>query len=55
MRYDESDALVDSVVRDVFNMVPIFWIAQKYGIPLKTKETPHGEKEAMEEECVAAA
>lgn len=31
-----------NVVRDVFNVVPIYWIAQKYGIPLKTKETPHG-------------
>ena len=31
-----------NVVRDVFNRVPIFWIADRYGIPLKTKETPHG-------------
>ncbi|UZJ55758.1 hypothetical protein CBS101457_005078 [Exobasidium rhododendri] len=31
-----------NVVRDVFNRVPIFWIADRYAIPLKTKATPHG-------------
>lgn len=31
-----------NIVRDVFNRVPIFWIADKYGIPLKTKANPHG-------------
>ncbi|KAE8216067.1 hypothetical protein CF319_g8959, partial [Tilletia indica] len=30
------------VVRDIANVVPITWLAQKYGIPLKTQETPHG-------------
>ncbi|CAD6928997.1 unnamed protein product [Tilletia controversa] len=30
------------VVRDIVNIVPITWLAQKYGIPLKTQETPHG-------------
>ncbi|KAK0567458.1 hypothetical protein OC844_000256, partial [Tilletia horrida] len=30
------------IVRDVANVVPILWIAQKYAIPLKTQETPHG-------------
>jgi cytochrome P450 len=31
-----------NVVRDVFNRVPIYWIADKYAIPLKTKATPLG-------------
>ncbi|CAD6936937.1 unnamed protein product [Tilletia controversa] len=30
------------IVRDITNVVPIVWLAQKYGIPLKTPETPHG-------------
>jgi len=30
------------VVRDIINIVPIKWLAQKYGLPLRTEETPHG-------------
>ncbi|KAE8228900.1 hypothetical protein CF326_g6150 [Tilletia indica] len=28
-------------IRDIANVVPITWLAQKYGIPLKIQETPH--------------
>lgn len=31
-----------NVVRDVFNKVPVLWVADKYAIPLKTATTPHG-------------
>lgn len=30
------------IVRDVTNVVPILWLAERFAIPLKTKETPHG-------------
>lgn len=30
------------VVRDVCNVVPTLWVANKVGIPIKSEETPHG-------------
>lgn len=30
------------IVRDVTNVVPILWLAERFAIPLKTNETPHG-------------
>jgi cytochrome P450 len=31
-----------NVIRDVFNVVPIIWLADKFGIPLRSQEKPHG-------------
>jgi hypothetical protein len=31
-----------NVVRDVCNVVPILWLAQRFAIPLKTEKTPRG-------------
>ncbi|CAO1625574.1 unnamed protein product [Parajaminaea phylloscopi] len=31
-----------NVTRDVFNTVPVIWLADRYAIPLKTEATPHG-------------
>jgi hypothetical protein len=31
-----------NVVRDVCNVVPIMWLAQRFAIPLKTEKTPRG-------------
>jgi len=30
------------IVRDVTNVTPILWLAERFAIPLKTKENPHG-------------
>ena len=30
------------VVRDVTNVTPILWLAERFAIPLKTRETPRG-------------
>ncbi|EGX44933.1 hypothetical protein AOL_s00173g34 [Orbilia oligospora ATCC 24927] len=30
------------IVRDVTNVVPIFWVADRFAVPLKTAETPRG-------------
>lgn len=30
------------IVRDVTNVTPILWLAERFAIPLKTKEKPHG-------------
>ncbi|PWN41654.1 linoleate diol synthase [Ceraceosorus guamensis] len=42
LSYHNGQRHVVDVVRDVCNVVPIRWAAQKYAIPLKTKENPHG-------------
>lgn len=42
LEYNRTGRTQLNVVRDVFNVVPIHWIADRYGIPLKTHETPHG-------------
>ena len=31
-----------NIVRDVTNVVPIFWLADRFSIPLKTSSQPHG-------------
>lgn len=30
------------IVRDVTNVTPILWLAERFAIPLKTEQTPHG-------------
>ncbi|KAM3476257.1 hypothetical protein MY5147_003294 [Beauveria neobassiana] len=30
------------IVRDVTNVVPILWLADRFALPLKTEDTPHG-------------
>jgi linoleate 10R-lipoxygenase len=30
------------IVKDVLNLAPIYWIAEEIGLPLKTRERPHG-------------
>lgn len=40
--YADSPRRQLNVTRDVFNRVPVIWLADKYGIPLKRKRTPHG-------------
>jgi hypothetical protein len=37
----KSSRTVD-IVRDVTNLASTYWIADNFGIPLKTKENPHG-------------
>lgn len=41
LKYSGSKRSVD-IVRDVTNVTPILWLAQKFAIPLKTLEQPHG-------------
>ncbi|KAL9931992.1 hypothetical protein V8E36_009053 [Tilletia maclaganii] len=40
--YSTGERRQIDVVRDITNIVPIRWLAQKYGLPLRTEETPHG-------------
>jgi cytochrome P450 len=41
LRYPGSKRSID-IVRDVTNVTPILWLAERFAIPLKTKEQPHG-------------
>ena len=42
LKYSNSTRRSIDIVRDVTNVVPILWLAQRFAIPLKTRETPHG-------------
>ncbi|KFY05512.1 hypothetical protein V492_08483 [Pseudogymnoascus sp. VKM F-4246] len=41
LKYSGSKRSID-IVRDVTNVTPILWLAERFAIPLKTKETPRG-------------
>ena len=41
LKYQGSRRSID-IVRDVTNVAPIMWLAQKFAIPLKTWEQPRG-------------
>ncbi|KAI0998907.1 Psi-producing oxygenase A [Podosphaera aphanis] len=41
LKYSGSRRTID-IVRDVTNVAPIQWLAQRFAIPLKTMEKPHG-------------
>lgn len=42
LKYSNSCRRSIDIVRDVTNVVPILWLADRFGIPLKTRETPGG-------------
>lgn len=42
LKYSNCTRRSINIVRDVTNVVPILWLAQRFAIPLKTRETPHG-------------
>jgi hypothetical protein len=42
LKYSSSTRRSIDIVRDVTNVVPILWLAERFAIPLKTKEHPHG-------------
>jgi hypothetical protein len=42
LEYSNSTRRSIDIVRDVTNVVPILWLAQRFAIPLKTPQTPHG-------------
>ncbi len=42
LKYSNSTRRSIDIVRDVTNVTPILWLAQRFAIPLKTTETPHG-------------
>jgi hypothetical protein len=42
VKYSSSKRRSIDIVRDVTNVVPILWLADRFAIPLKTKEHPHG-------------
>jgi Cytochrome P450/Animal haem peroxidase len=42
LKYSNSTRRSIDIVRDVTNVVPILWLAERFAIPLKTKERPHG-------------
>jgi cytochrome P450 len=41
LSYPDSRRSID-IVRDVCNVTPILWLAERFAIPLKTREHPHG-------------
>ena len=41
LKYQNSRRSID-IVRDVTNVTPILWLAERFAIPLKTLEQPHG-------------
>jgi len=41
LKYSDKRRSID-IVRDVTNVTPILWLAERFAIPLKTKEHPHG-------------
>jgi len=48
LAFSNSSRRQIDVVRDVCNVVPTLWVAQKIGIPIKSSETPHGIMSAAE-------
>ena len=42
VKYSSSKRRSIDIVRDVTNIVPILWLANRFAIPLKTNEHPHG-------------
>lgn len=41
LSYPDSRRSID-IVRDVTNVTPILWLAERFAIPLKTQQHPHG-------------
>jgi cytochrome P450 len=41
LKYSDKRRSID-IVRDVTNVTPILWLAERFAIPLKTKDQPHG-------------
>ena len=41
LKYSDSRRSID-IVRDVTNVTPILWLAEKFAIPLKTQDLPRG-------------
>ncbi|CZR66488.1 related to Psi-producing oxygenase A [Phialocephala subalpina] len=41
LKYQGTRRSID-IVRDVTNVTPILWLAERFALPLKTKEHPHG-------------
>lgn len=41
LKYSGSRRSID-IVRDVTNVTPILWLAERFALPLKTKDKPHG-------------
>lgn len=41
LKYSGTRRSID-IVRDITNVTPILWLAERFAIPLKTLETPHG-------------
>lgn len=41
LKYSGTRRSID-IVRDVTNVTPILWLAERFALPLKTKEKPHG-------------
>lgn len=42
LKYSNSTRRSINIVRDVCNVTPILWLAERFAIPLKTAKTPHG-------------
>jgi hypothetical protein len=42
LKYSKSTRRSIDIVRDVTNVTPILWLAERFAIPLKTKEHPSG-------------
>ena len=42
LKYKNSKRRSIDIVRDVTNVTPILWLAERFAIPLKTAEHPHG-------------
>lgn len=42
LAYSNSKVRQIDIVRDVCNIVPIEWIADRFGLPIKTIKNPHG-------------
>lgn len=40
--FSKSKERYIDIVRDVINVVPVLFVGDRFGFPLKTKETPHG-------------
>lgn len=42
LKYSNSSRRSINIVRDVTNVAPVLWLAERYAIPLKTQKTPNG-------------
>ncbi|RFU34742.1 hypothetical protein B7463_g1611, partial [Scytalidium lignicola] len=42
LKYSNSRRRSIDIVRDVTNVTPILWLAERFALPLKTEEHPHG-------------